>query len=94
MSKYINLGKMIGHTGIITTPKTNFKALTYIIVINTSKAWYDDGEKDEVGGGGEKKQYVHMNSRNKSKLAFYKFFWHLTTRSTNNHIYFQFTLHI
>ena len=45
---------MIGHTGIITTPKTNFQALTYIIVINTSKAWYDDGEKDEVGGGGEK----------------------------------------
>ena len=28
---------MIGHTGIITTPKTNVQALTYIIVINTSR---------------------------------------------------------
>ena len=69
--------------------KLTFKALTYIIVINTSR--HDMmSEKDD---GGSEKQYAHKNSRNKSKLAFYKFF--LTShRSTNNHLYFQFSLHL
>ena len=46
------------------------------------KAWYV-GEND----GGSEKQYAHKNSRNKSKLAFYKLFWHFTVQQTINSIF-------